>query len=88
MLRPTVGRLVTLILSLFLAPLAAEAQPSAKVARIGYLSPAGGGAIRPLTVTSCSWRASIDSTMASKSPLLQSHGCFSMDIVWLGWPTP
>jgi len=86
--RPTVGRLVTLILSLFLAPLAAEAQASAKVVRIEYFSPAGGEAIRPLTVTSCSWRASIDSTMASKSPLLQSHGCFSMDIVCLGWPTP
>jgi putative ABC transport system substrate-binding protein len=42
MQRPTVGRLITLILSLFIAPLAANAQPSAKVARIGYLSPAGG----------------------------------------------
>src|SRR5438874_1880952 len=37
-----VGCLVTLTLSLLAAPLAADAQPSAKVARIGYLSMAGG----------------------------------------------
>ena len=37
-----VGCTVTLTLSLLAAPLAADAQPSAKVARIGYLSPAGG----------------------------------------------
>src|SRR5215475_794475 len=34
--------LVALTLSLLVAPLAADAQPSAKVTRIGYLSPAGG----------------------------------------------
>jgi len=37
-----VGCIVTLTLSLRAAPLAADAQPAAKVARIGYLSPAGG----------------------------------------------
>ena len=37
-----VGCLVTLTLSLLVAPLAAEAQPSAKVATIGYLSMIGG----------------------------------------------
>src|SRR5437763_716966 len=37
-----VGCLVTLTLSLLAAPLAADVQPAAKVARIGYLSPAGG----------------------------------------------
>jgi len=37
-----VGCIVTLTLSLLAAPLAADAQPSAKVARIGYLSVAGG----------------------------------------------
>ena len=36
----TVGCLVTLILSLLVAPLAADAQPAAKVWRIGYLTPA------------------------------------------------
>src|SRR5919204_7037546 len=35
-----VGCLVTLTLSLLTAPLAAEAQPAAKVWRIGYLTPA------------------------------------------------
>jgi hypothetical protein len=34
-----VGCLVTLTLSLLAAPLAAEAQPAAKVWRIGYLTP-------------------------------------------------
>jgi putative tryptophan/tyrosine transport system substrate-binding protein len=38
----TVGCLVTLTLSLLAVPLAADAQPSTKVARIGYLSLAGG----------------------------------------------
>jgi hypothetical protein len=33
-----VGCIVTLTLSFLAAPLAADAQPSAKVARIGYLS--------------------------------------------------
>jgi putative tryptophan/tyrosine transport system substrate-binding protein len=42
MQRPTVGRLVALSLSLFIALLASNAQPAAKVARIGYLSPARG----------------------------------------------
>jgi putative tryptophan/tyrosine transport system substrate-binding protein len=37
-----VGCLVTFTLSLLVAPLVADAQPAAKVARIGYLSPAGG----------------------------------------------
>ena len=37
-----IGCIVTLTLSLLAAPLAADAQPSAKVARIGYLSVAGG----------------------------------------------
>src|SRR5262245_59820730 len=37
-----VGCLVTLTLSCLTAPLAADAQPSAKVATIGYLSVAGG----------------------------------------------
>jgi putative tryptophan/tyrosine transport system substrate-binding protein len=37
MTRPTIGLLLTLTLGLFVAPLLAEAQPSAKVARIGYL---------------------------------------------------
>jgi putative ABC transport system substrate-binding protein len=37
-----VGCLVTLTLSLLAAPLAANAQPSAKVARIGYLAMTGG----------------------------------------------
>jgi hypothetical protein len=37
-----VGCLVTLTLSFLAAPLAADAQSSAKVARIGYLSVAGG----------------------------------------------
>jgi putative tryptophan/tyrosine transport system substrate-binding protein len=36
------GCVVTLTLSLLAVPLAANAQPSAKVARIGYLSPMGG----------------------------------------------
>jgi putative tryptophan/tyrosine transport system substrate-binding protein len=34
--------LITLALSLLVAPLCADAQPAAKVARIGYLSPVGG----------------------------------------------
>ena len=38
-----VGSIVTLALSLLVVPLAAKAQPPAKVARIGYLSPVGGG---------------------------------------------
>jgi ABC-type uncharacterized transport system substrate-binding protein len=38
MLRRTIGLLVTLVLGLLVAPLAAEAQPPAKVARIGYLA--------------------------------------------------
>jgi putative ABC transport system substrate-binding protein len=42
------GCIVMLTLSLLAAPLAAAAQPSAKVARIGYLS-VGGGAGSPLT---------------------------------------
>jgi hypothetical protein len=54
MQRPTVGLRVPLILSLFLAPLAAKAQLSAKAARLGYLSPTGDGVIRPPTVTSWS----------------------------------
>jgi hypothetical protein len=37
-----VGCLVTPTLSLLAVPLAANAQPSTKVARIGYLSPVGG----------------------------------------------
>src|SRR5262245_32031149 len=37
-----VGCIVTLTLSVLTAPLAADAQPSAKVPRIGYLSLAGG----------------------------------------------
>ena len=37
-----VGRLVMLTLSLLAAPLAADAQPSAKVARIGYLAMTAG----------------------------------------------
>jgi hypothetical protein len=37
-----VGCIVTLTLSLLAAPLAADAQPSAKVARIGYLAMTGG----------------------------------------------
>jgi putative tryptophan/tyrosine transport system substrate-binding protein len=38
----TLGGFITLTLSLLVAPLVADAQPSAKVARIGYLSVAGG----------------------------------------------
>ncbi len=37
-----VGLIVPLVLGCLVVPLAVEAQPSAKVARIGYLSPAGG----------------------------------------------
>jgi putative tryptophan/tyrosine transport system substrate-binding protein len=37
-----VGGIVTLALSLLVAPLAAKAQAQAKVARVGYLSPVGG----------------------------------------------
>jgi putative ABC transport system substrate-binding protein len=37
-----IALLVTLAFGLFVAPLVANAQPAAKVARIGYLSPAGG----------------------------------------------
>jgi putative ABC transport system substrate-binding protein len=44
----TIPLLLTLALGLLGAPLAAEAPPSAKVARIGYLS-VGGGAGSPLT---------------------------------------
>ena len=39
MLRRTIGFLVTLALGLLVAPLAADAQPAGKVARIGYLAP-------------------------------------------------
>ncbi len=46
MTRWSVGVIITLSL-VFLAPLAAEAQPSAKVARIGYLSPGGGAGSPP-----------------------------------------
>src|SRR2546425_4098826 len=38
----TIGLIVTLTLGLLLAPLTANAQPSAKVARIGYLAITGG----------------------------------------------
>jgi hypothetical protein len=34
----TIGLLVTLILAILMAPLAVEAPPAGKVARIGYLS--------------------------------------------------
>jgi putative tryptophan/tyrosine transport system substrate-binding protein len=44
----TIALLITLALGLLGVRLAAEAQPSAKVARIGYLS-VGGGAGSPLT---------------------------------------
>ena len=47
-MRRTIGLLVTLACIILGAPLAAEAPPSAKVARIGYLS-VGGGAGSPLT---------------------------------------
>jgi putative ABC transport system substrate-binding protein len=38
----TLGGVITLIWGMLMAPLVADAQPSAKVARIGYLSVAGG----------------------------------------------
>src|SRR5919109_3426435 len=38
----TLGGFITLILGMLVAPLVAEAQPSAKAARIGYLSLVGG----------------------------------------------
>jgi hypothetical protein len=39
MTRRLIGLLVTLVLGLLVVPLAAEAQPSAKVSRIGFLRP-------------------------------------------------
>jgi len=45
-MRRTIGLLVTLACIILGAPLAAEAPPSAKVARIGYLS-VGGALDRP-----------------------------------------
>ncbi len=39
MLIRTIGLMVTLVLGLLAAPLAAEAQEAGKVYRIGYLSP-------------------------------------------------
>jgi ABC-type uncharacterized transport system substrate-binding protein len=42
-----IGCLVTFTLSLLAAPLTVEAQPSAKVARIGYLAPGGGAGSPP-----------------------------------------
>jgi hypothetical protein len=39
MTRRTIGLLVTLTLSVFVAPLASSAPPTAKVSRIGFLCP-------------------------------------------------
>jgi putative ABC transport system substrate-binding protein len=47
MMRRTIGLLVTLALSLLVAPLAADAQPPAKVPRISLLIPGSSSAFAP-----------------------------------------
>jgi hypothetical protein len=44
MTRRLIGLLVALTLAILVAPLVADAQPSAKIARIGYLAMTGGAA--------------------------------------------
>jgi len=51
---PLIGLAVTLTLSLFLAPLAAEAQPAGKVYRIGFLG------TTPPTAPERSWGAFLE----------------------------
>ena len=88
MTRPTIGFLVTLALSLLMAPLAAAAQPRGKIPLVDVLRPTS--STDPLTrrsgkgcATSGTWRGTTFALSAG-SPRASTSGCPSWRPNWSG----